>query len=194
MIIGICGGSGSGKTYLAERLRDATGAAYLAQDRYYRDLLDQPEALRAAGNFDHPDTIDFALLTAHVGALKAGVAVDAPLYDFTVHRRRAQTERLEASPTLIVEGTLLFAHADLLPLLDLKVFVDTEADLRLLRRIRRDVAERGRTLESVLGQWEATVRPMHRAFVEPGKRVADLIVPESADSAVVLGVFGRIDG
>jgi uridine kinase len=194
MTIGIAGGSGSGKTTLATRLRDAVGAERLValqQDSYYRDIDILPEALRAAGNFDHPDCIDFPLLVQQLGALRSGHTVQVPQYDFATHHRLCTTTEQRAHPVVLVEGILIFTHPALRELLDLKIFVDTDDDIRLLRRIRRDTRERGRTLESVLDQYAATVRPMHQEFVAPSQRFADLIVPEKANFDLVVELLSH---
>ena len=180
-IIGVAGGTGSGKTTVARRLREAAGerpVAFLMQDSYYRPLPSHEPAFIEAYNFDHPDALEFELLAEHLGALRRGEAVEVPVYDFATHTRRPETERVEPGPVVLVEGILLFAVPALREAFDLRVFVDTDADVRLLRRLRRDVAERGRTPEDVLRQWEQTVRPMHLEFVEPSRRRADVIVPE----------------
>lgn len=194
MTIGICGGSGSGKTTLAQQLARALGPgaiASLAQDSYYLDIDTLPETLRAESNFDHPDCIDFPLLTAHLEALRAGLAVDIPHYDFATHHQLVSTTHQPARPVVVVEGTLIFCHAPLRACLDLKIFVDTEADLRLLRRVRRDIQERGRSLESVLDQYANTVRPMHQQFVAPSQKFADLILPEQANFELITALLTR---
>jgi uridine kinase len=179
-VIGIGGGTGSGKSTLVEQLLERVGrdrVALLVHDAYYLNRSDIPSSLRDALNFDHPDSLENALLVHHVRSLRQGETVEQPLYDFTTHSRRIQTHHVEPRPVLLVEGILLFALPALLPLLDLKVFVDTPADLRILRRLLRDVHERGRTPPSVVEQYLATVRPMHQQFVEPGRQIADVIVP-----------------
>lgn len=181
LAIGICGGTGSGKTTIADRIIAALGpesVLVLQQDHYYKDLPHLPLAERAQQNFDHPDSMDTPLLVDHVRALRAGQGVERPSYDFTQHRRLEQTVRLEPRPALILEGILIFESRALRDLLDIKIFVDTDADLRFLRRLSRDIRERGRTVDSVIQQYLATVRPMHMEFVEPSKRYADVIIPE----------------
>jgi uridine kinase len=181
LVIGICGGTGSGKTTITERIiRELSeeSVVVLQQDHYYRDLPHLPLDERARQNFDHPDSMDTPLLATHVGALREGRAIERPVYDFTQHRRVERTVRLEPRPALIVEGILIFENAALRGLMDVKIFVDTDADLRVLRRLERDIRERGRTVESVIQQYLATVRPMHLEFVEPSKRYADVIIPE----------------
>jgi len=187
LVIGICGGTGSGKTTITERIIAALPGdrvVVLQQDHYYKDLPHLPLDHRARQNFDHPDSMDTALLVEHVRRLRAGLPIERPVYDFTQHRRRPETVRLEPRPALIVEGILIFENAALRALFDIKVFVDTDADLRLLRRLQRDLRERGRSVESVMEQYLATVRPMHLEFVEPSKRYADVIIPEGGHNEV----------
>ena len=187
MIIGICGGTGSGKTTVANKILESVNAKdviFLQQDSYYRDLKDMPLDTRQVANFDHPDALDNDLLVAHVRKLKAGQAVELPLYDFRTHTRKAATQHTEPKPIVIVEGILIFAEPRLLAEMDVKVFVDTPDDIRLIRRLRRDIAERGRTVESVMEQYEMTVRPMHIQFIEPSKRHADVIIPEGGSNLV----------
>jgi len=196
MIIGICGGTGSGKTTVANRILESVSArevAFLQQDSYYRNLDQLPLDFRQKVNFDHPDAIDNNLLVEHIRALKAGVAAELPLYDFKSHTRKSETLRMEPRPIIIIEGILIFADKRLLEEMDIKVFVDTPDDIRFIRRLRRDVAERGRTVDSVVEQYLATVRPMHMQFVEPTKRVADVIIPEGGHNLVSIGLIsGRI--
>jgi uridine kinase len=196
MIIGICGGTGSGKTTVANRLLQAVGAgevAFIQQDSYYRNLADMPLDYRHKVNFDHPDAIDNELLVSHVAALRRGESVDLPLYDFKNHVRRPETLRVEPKLITIVEGILIFAEPRLLSEMDVKVFVDTPDDIRFIRRLRRDIAERGRNVDSVIEQWIETVRPMHQQFVEPSKRVADVIIPEGGHNKVSIDLLsGKI--
>jgi uridine kinase len=192
MIIGICGGTGSGKTTVANRLLQAVGShevAFIQQDSYYRNLADMQPDYRHKVNFDHPDAIDNDLLVAHVAALRCGEAIDLPLYDFKNHVRRPETVRVEPKLITIVEGILIFAEPRLLAEMDIKVFVDTPDDIRFIRRLRRDIAERGRTVDSVIEQWIETVRPMHQQFVEPSKRVADVIIPEGGFNRVSIDLL-----
>ncbi len=187
LTIGICGGTGSGKTTSTNRLTDALSedsVLLLQQDHYYKDTPHLPLEERAKQNFDHPDSVDTQLLVSHVHALGEGQAIERPVYDFTQHRRVPATVHLEPRPALIVEGILIFENAALRNLCDIKIFVDTEADLRFIRRLRRDIRERGRTAESVIEQYMATVRPMHMEFVEPSKRYADVIIPEGGYNEV----------
>ncbi|MFN8549529.1 MAG: uridine kinase [Candidatus Eisenbacteria bacterium] len=187
VLIGIAGGSASGKTLIAAKVYEAfgpDGVAILKQDAYYRDLKDLSPAERARHNFDHPDAFDTPLLLEHLRRLLAGESVEEPIYDFTRHERAARTRRVQAVSVVILEGILVLAEPELRDLMDIKVFVDTDADVRLLRRLRRDVQERGRTVESVLSQYETFVRPMHLQFVEPSKRFADVIIPEGGHNRV----------
>jgi uridine kinase len=192
MIIGICGGTGSGKTTVANRLLQAVGShevAFIQQDSYYRNLADMPLDYRRKVNFDHPDAIDNDLLVSHVAALRRGESVNLPLYDFKSHVRRPETLRVEPKLITIVEGILIFAEPRLLAEMDVKVFVDTPDDIRFIRRLRRDIAERGRTVDSVIEQWIETVRPMHQQFVEPSKRAADVIIPEGGHNKVSIDLL-----
>jgi uridine kinase len=189
LVIGIAGGSGSGKTTLAYLVRDRVGPeriAYLPHDAYYKDLSDLPLNQRMAVNFDHPDSLDTALLTQHILQLKAGLPVDLPIYDFKNHTRTDRIERIEPRPVIMVEGILIFGDSDLRKLLDVKIFVDTDSDIRFIRRLERDIQERGRTTEMVVHQYLSTVRPMHLEFVEPSKRYADVIVPEGGLNTVAM--------
>jgi uridine kinase len=188
LIIGVAGGSGSGKTTIAEAVVDTVGperVALIQHDAYYRDMAHLPYEERARVNFDHPDSLETELLIEHLGALRAGRSIDHPVYDFSTHTRTGRTVRVDPERVVIVEGILVLAEPELRDLMDLKIYVDTDADLRLLRRLRRDLMERGRSLESVLDQYMTTVRPMHLQFVEVSKRYADLIVPEGYNASVV---------
>lgn len=197
LCIGVAGGSGSGKTTVAAEIVRRVGTGHIAvlhQDRYYRDLAELPFAERAARNFDHPDAIEVELLVAHLTELKAGRPVAAPVYDFEQHVRRPACDRIEPQRVVVVEGILPLALAEVRQLLDVKIFVDTDPDVRFIRRLRRDLAERGRSLESVVSQYERTVRPMHLEFVEPSKRWADVIIPEGGHNTVALDlVISRIE-
>jgi uridine kinase len=196
LIIGICGGTGSGKTTVANRILESVSAnevVFIQQDSYYRNLTDLPLDYRHIANFDHPDALDNDLLVNHVRRLKAGEAVELPLYDFKTHMRMNETRHVEPKPIVIVEGILIFADPRLLEQMDIKVFVDTPDDIRFIRRLRRDLAERGRTIESVIEQYIATVRPMHMQFVEPSKRHADVIIPEGGHNLVSIDLLsGKI--
>ncbi len=192
MIIGICGGTGSGKTTVANRILATVSAdevIFLQQDSYYRNLNDMPLDYRQEVNFDHPDALDNDLLVKHIRRLKAGAGVELPIYDFKTHSRLAETRHVEPKPIIIVEGILIFADARLLEEMDIKIFVDTPDDIRFIRRLRRDLAERGRTVESVIEQYLATVRPMHMQFVEPSKRYADVIIPEGGHNLVSIDLI-----
>jgi uridine kinase len=189
LVIGVAGGTGAGKTTVTRAIAAAVGrerVAELAEDAYYREYRHLAEAERTAINWDHPDAIEVDLLLDHIHKLRAGQAVERPIYDFAAYARAAQTVPIGPKPVLIVEGILIFVDPRLRALFDVKVFVDTDADLRFIRRLRRDVAERGRTVESVVTQYLATVRPMHLAFVEATKRYADIIVPEGGENQVAI--------
>ena len=196
LIIGICGGTGSGKTTVANRIVESVSAdevVFIQQDSYYRNLTDLPLDYRNVANFDHPDALDNDLLVNHVRRLKAGEPVELPLYDFRTHSRMNETRHVEPKPIVIVEGILIFADPRLLEQMDIKVFVDTPDDIRFIRRLRRDLDERGRTLESVIEQYVVTVRPMHMQFVEPSKRHADVIIPEGGHNLVSIDLLsGKI--
>lgn len=197
LVIGLAGGTGSGKTTVAQVILQRVGAqriAYLPHDAYYRDFSHLPQADRDGINWDHPDSLETPLLIEHLQALKAGRAIDFPIYDFTTHRRTTETKHVEPQPIILVEGILIFADPGLRELFDVKIFVDTDADLRFIRRMERDMAERGRTLESVIQQYLRTVRPMHLEFVEPSKRYADVIIPEGGLNEVAMDmVVARIE-
>ncbi len=189
MIIGICGGTGSGKTTIARSIVEAVGRANVVlveQDSYYRNLADMPLDERHQANFDHPDSIDSDMLVNHLMRLKQGLSVEMPLYDFVTHTRSEEIEIINPKPVVIVEGILIFAEPRVLDLLDVRVFVDTPDDVRLMRRLRRDINERGRTFERTLDQYERTIRPMHFEFVEPSKRHADIIIPEGSNTGVTV--------
>jgi uridine kinase len=196
MIIGICGGTGSGKTTIANRILQSVSAdevVFIQQDLYYRNLKDMPLDYRNAANFDHPDAIDNELLANHLKKLNAGEPVELPTYDFRTHSRLPDTTPIEPKRIVIVEGILIFAEPRLLEQMDIKVFVDTPDDIRFIRRLRRDIAERGRTLDSVIEQYMATVRPMHMQFVEPSRRFADVIIPEGGHNLVSIDLIsGKI--
>lgn len=195
-IIGIAGGTGSGKTTIAKNILKGlpSGACViLDHDSYYRDLAHLPPEERAKVNFDHPDSLENELLAQHLEQLRAGHAIEKPLYDFRTHSRRVETETIAPAPVVIVEGILILVDSSLRGYYDVKLFVDTDADLRVFRRIRRDIEERGRTFQSIRDQYYKTVRPMHRSFVEPSKAWADLIIPEGGDNRIALDmVIGRL--
>lgn len=187
MIIGICGGTGSGKTTITRRIIEALSEAnvvVLQQDNYYRDMPELPFEERVKQNYDHPASMDTPLLVEHLRALRGGNAIERPTYDFANYRRVQETVRIAPRSAIIVEGILIFENRALRDLMDIKIFVDTDADLRFLRRLVRDISERGRTMESVVEQYLTTVRPMHMEFVEPSKRYADVIIPEGGHNEV----------
>lgn len=189
LVIGIAGGSGSGKTTLAEIIRNRVGMhriAYLPHDAYYKDLSDLPPNQRVTINFDHPNSLDTELLTQHIITLKEYQPVDLPVYDFKNHTRTSEKIHVSPKSIIMVEGILIFSDVSLRKLLDVKIFVDTDSDIRFIRRLERDIAERGRTTESVIHQYLTTVRPMHLEFVEPSKRYADVIVPEGGLNTVAM--------
>jgi uridine kinase len=196
LIIGISGGTGSGKTTIANRILESVSASevvFLQQDSYYRNINDLPLDYRNIANFDHPDALDNDLLVNHVRRLKAGESVELPLYDFKTSTRLNESRHVEPKPIVIVEGILIFVDPRLLEQMDIKVFVDTPDDIRFIRRLRRDLAERGRTVESVIEQYIGTVRPMHMQFVEPSKRHADVIIPEGGHNLVSIDLLsGKI--
>ena len=186
-VIGIAGGTGSGKTTIARTIASSIASEHvsiLEHDWYYRDRPDLAPEDRAKLNFDHPDSLETSLLVEHVKALKAGRAVEAPIYDFVTHSRDKLTRRIEPRPVIIVEGILVFVEPALRELMNVKIFVDTDADIRLMRRIRRDIEQRGRNFQSIREQYYTTVRPMHLAFVEPSKRWADVLIPEGGNNSV----------
>ena len=190
LVIGIAGGTGSGKSTVAHRVADALRAtssvAFIDMDAYYRNFAHLSMEERRRVNWDHPDALDIDLLVEHLAALAAGQAIDKPIYDFVKHLRVAETARVEPAGVVVVDGILLFADARVRELCEVKVFVDADADVRLIRRIRRDMAARGRPLEEILTQYLSTVRPMHLQFVEPSKRYADVIVPRGGHNAVAV--------
>lgn len=199
LIVGVAGGTGSGKTTVAHKLASAMPVGRcvtIEHDAYYIDQGHLPPEERALINYDHPASLESALLAEHLRELRAGRAVDVPIYDFATHTRRKDRRHVAPAPVVIVEGILVFVEAALRDQMDIKIFVDTDADIRLMRRIRRDLEQRGRTFESVRAQYYATVRPMHIEHVEPSKRWADLIVPEGGDNKValevLLGQLGKI--
>ena len=196
LIIGISGGTGSGKTTVANRILETVRASevvFIQQDSYYRNLKDLPLDYRDIANFDHPGALDNDLLVNHVRKLRAGEPIELPIYDFKTHMRLVETRQVDPKQIVIIEGILIFSEPRLLEHMDIKVFVDTPDDIRFIRRLRRDVAERGRTVESVIEQYLATVRPMHMQFVEPSKRHADVIIPEGGHNLVSIDLLsGKI--
>ena len=192
LLIGIAGGTGSGKTSVTNAIAAEFGSDALLvvqHDSYYRDIGEYGGAPPSEVNFDHPRALETSLLIEHLARLKAGQPVEQPVYDFSTHRRSGRTARLEPRAVIIVDGILVLAERELRDLLDIKIFVDTDADLRFIRRLRRDIAERGRTVDNVVHQYLETVRPMHLEFVEPSKRWADLIIPEGGFNPVALDVI-----
>lgn len=191
LVIAIAGGSGSGKTTVANVILDKVGAhriAYLPHDAYYRDLTNLPPTQRAEVNFDHPESLETELLIEHVNMLKSWRPIDLPVYDFTHHSRTAETIQVNPQRVIIVEGILIFVEPRLRDLFDIKIFVDTDPDIRFIRRLTRDIQERGRSTEMVVHQYLNTVRPMHLEFVEPSKRYADIIIPEGGFNSVALDI------
>lgn len=192
ILIGIAGGSGSGKTTLANKLIDCFGSdevSLLRHDNYYKRHDDLPFEERAKLNYDHPDSFDTPLLCRHIRELKQGKTIEMPVYDYSIHNRSEQVIPVHPAPVIILEGIMIFADPELCDLLDIKVFVDTDADVRILRRIVRDVKERGRSLDSVVNQYLTTVKPMHEQFVEPSKRKADIIIPQGGENKVALDML-----
>ena len=195
IVIGVAGGSGSGKTTVVNRIVETLGDTHvsvLAHDRYYRDRNDLRLEERAALNYDHPDSLETDLLVRHVHELRDGRPIEAPVYDFARHARTAKTEAIAPGRAVIVEGILIYTDAALRGLMDVKVFVDTDDDTRFIRRLRRDIAERGRSVESVIEQYLSTVKPMHLEFVEPSKRYADIIVPQGGHNTVAIDMLLRL--
>ncbi|MCA9740450.1 MAG: uridine kinase [Deferribacteres bacterium] len=192
ILIGIAGGSGSGKTLVAKRIIEEISSedvVLIEQDSYYRDLSHLSVAERAQSNFDHPDAIDGELMIQQIRDIIEGRPVEQPIYDFTTHTRTHETRHISGHHIVVLEGILILYSPRLRAMMDIKVFVDTDADIRLLRRINRDVAERGRTMESVLDQYQRSVRPMHLQFVEPSKRYADVIIPEGGHNMVAVDLL-----
>ena len=195
LVIGIAGGTGSGKTTLMKNLitEFSDVVTVLSHDNYYKRHDDLTYEQRCQLNYDEPAALETDLMARHLDILRHGEAIDCPVYDFTMHNRSGETVRIEPKRVIIVEGILIFEDKQLRDLMDIKIFVDTDADVRLCRRIRRDVRERGRTLESVIEQYQATVKPMHEKYVEPSKRYAHIVVPEGGKNAVALEMIeGRI--
>ena len=188
IVIGVAGGTGSGKTTLVKALMERFGEniTVLSHDNYYKQHNELTYEERTKLNYDHPDAFDTDVMIEHLRLLKQGVAIDCPTYDFTIHNRAEGILHIEPEKVIVVEGILIFQNLELCREMDIKIFVDTDADVRLCRRIRRDVRKRGRTIESVIDQYLATVKPMHEQFVEPSKKNADLIVPEGGKNLIAL--------
>jgi len=189
LLIGIAGGSGSGKTLVARTIVRELGSdrvVIIDQDSYYRNLEDIPFRDRDARNFDHPDAFDHDLLKAHVRQLLAGQAIEQPIYDYTDYRRLAETRHVGEHLVIVLEGILIFVDPELRALMDIKLFIDADPDVRFIRRLRRDLVERGRSVDSIIRQYEESVRPMHLQFVDPSKRHADVIVPEGGHNKVAI--------
>jgi uridine kinase len=197
VIIGIAGGTGSGKTTVARAVYDRVGPdriEWISHDSYYRNFDALPPEERAKINFDHPDSLESELLTRHLDVLSKGSSVDVPVYDFATHSRKTETQRVEPRKVIIVEGILVLAEPELRKRIDIKLFVDTPADIRFVRRLMRDIESRGRSLPSVVQQYMNTVRPMHEEFVEPSKRHADLIIPEGGENQVAIdAIIARVE-
>lgn len=197
VLIGVAGGSGSGKTTVSRTILERVGRdhiAYLQHDAYYCDRSSLPMSERVCINYDHPNSLETELLVEHLKELRAGNPVETPLYDFAQHVRRTDTRRIEPRSVILVEGILIFVDRALRELFDIKIFVDTDADVRFIRRMARDISERGRTVESVVTQYQESVRPMHLEFVEPSKRYADLIIPEGGFNQIAIDmVVARIN-
>jgi uridine kinase len=197
LVIGIAGGSGSGKTTVAQEILQRVGPsriAFLQHDSYYKDLSGLPPRQRAEVNFDHPNSLETELLIEHIAALRDGKPVEVPIYDFSIHSRTSNTFTVQPRRVILVEGILIFTERALREMFDVKIFVDTDPDIRFIRRLERDITERGRTTESVIKQYQTTVRPMHLEFVEPSKRYADVIIPEGGHNAAALDmVVARVD-
>ena len=192
IFIGIAGGTGSGKTTLADRLVDSFGrdeVSIIRHDNYYKRHDEMTYEERCKLNYDHPDAFDNDLLREHLLQLKEGKTVEVPVYDYTIHNRSNEVENVVSAPVIVLEGILIFQEPMISELMDIKVFVDTDADVRILRRIQRDVEERGRSLQSVISQYLTTVKPMHEQFVEPSKRKADIIIPEGGENKVALDML-----
>ncbi len=194
LFIGLAGGSGSGKTTIADEVVDRLHGrvALLHHDAYYRNLAHLSFEERTRVNYDHPSSLETELLVSHLESLRAGLAVEHPVYDFAQHLRSEETIRIEPAPVIVIEGILVLAEPELRSELDLKIFVDTDPDMRLARRLERDISERGRSVDSVINQYFATVRPMHVEFVDPSRRYADLIIPEGYNPAAVATVVELI--
>ena len=192
VIIGVAGGTASGKTTVSDAILERVGRQhiiYLQHDSYYRDLSHLPLKERTELNFDHPDALETELLVSHLRQLQAGEPVEVPIYDFATYRRSEETRRIEPRRVILLEGLLIFVDKELREMMDVKLYVDTDADLRFIRRLQRDIQERGRTMESVIHQYLTTVRPMHLEFVEPSKRYADIIIPSGGFNTTAIDVI-----
>jgi uridine kinase len=191
IVIGVAGGTGSGKTTVANEILQQVGAehvAYIPHDAYYRELGHLSQEERTKVNFDHPDSLESELLVKHLKTLIEGQTIEVPIYDFTTHMRTERTRSVGPAPVVLVEGILIFVEPELCELFDVKLYIDTDADVRFIRRLQRDVQERGRSVESVCEQYLSTVRPMHMEFVEPSKRHADVIIPEGGFNEVAIAM------
>jgi uridine kinase len=197
IIVGIAGGTGSGKTTVARAIYDRVGPGrieWISHDSYYRNFEGLDAEARHRINFDHPDSLETELLVRHLDVLAKGSAVEVPIYDFTTHARREETQRVEPRKVIIVEGILVLGEPELRKRIDIKLFVDTPPDIRFVRRLIRDIHDRGRSVESVIEQYVSTVRPMHEEFVEPSKRYADLIIPEGGENLVAIdAIIARVE-
>ncbi|CAN5807849.1 uridine kinase [soil metagenome] len=192
-IIGVAGGSGSGKTTVSRQIRAIIGTeqlAYLQHDSYYRDTPHLSLDKRAHINYDHPDSLETSLLVEHLRALRQGQSIEVPSYDFGIYARQPTTRTVQPARIILVDGILIFVEKALRELMDMRIFVDTDSDLRFIRRLQRDIQERGRSLDSVVEQYLTTVRPMHLEFVEPSKRYADVIIPEGDENRVAMEMIG----
>ena len=192
LVIGVAGGTGSGKTSVTQKIvqhLDISEVVVIAQDSYYRDISAFGGLTPEEVNFDHPDSLETNLLVRQLQDLKSGKSIDQPIYDFTTHRRLEETKRVSPTSIIIVEGILLFVERELRDLMEIKIFIDADADERLVRRIRRDILERGRLVDSVMNQYMSTVKPMHLQFVEPSKHWADIIIPRGADNTVAIDML-----
>ncbi len=193
LILGLAGGTGSGKTTIAKKIKnffaEDESVAIIEMDSYYKDFSELEKSEREKINYDHPHSIDFDLLKEHMQALAEGKAIEKPIYDFVNHTRKDETETVNPSDIVVLEGILTFFDSDLRDMFSIKIFVDTDADIRVLRRIRRDIEVRGRTFDSVRKQYYETVRPMHNQFVEPGKQWADVVIPEGGNNCVAIDMI-----
>lgn len=195
LIIGVAGGSGSGKTTVVRHIMDSIGETnilLLQHDSYYRDLKHLSFKERTKQNFDHPSSLETELMIRHIKALKNGYQVEVPIYDFTRHIRKEETRQVNAKKVILIDGILIFNEKELRDQMDIKLYVDTDDDIRLLRRIKRDIIERDRELDDVLNQYQKFVRPMHLEFVEPSKRYADIIIPRGGENKIALDMVNAL--